>query len=74
LIFGLLKYWPITCPGKEVIYINEIEEILELLGNQADGKFSEYGPQLLKQFLKTAQGMHYPAAERALLLLNSDML
>ena len=33
LIFGLLKYWPITCPGKEVIYINEIEEILELLGN-----------------------------------------
>jgi hypothetical protein len=57
-----------------VIYINEIEEILELLGNQADGKFSEYGPPLLKQFLKTAQGMHYPAAERALLLLNSDML
>ena len=29
LVNGLLKYWPITCPAKEVVYINEIEEILE---------------------------------------------
>jgi serine/threonine-protein phosphatase 2A regulatory subunit B' len=33
LIQGLLKYWPITAPAKEVIFINEIEEVLELLGN-----------------------------------------
>ena len=36
LTLGLLKYWPITSPGKEVIYINEIEEVLELLGSGAD--------------------------------------
>ena len=33
LIQGLLKYWPITAPAKEVIFIGEIEEVLELLGN-----------------------------------------
>ena len=33
LIRGLLKYWPITCPAKEVIFIQEIEEVIELMGN-----------------------------------------
>lgn len=33
LIQGLLKFWPITCPAKEVIFINECEEVLELLGS-----------------------------------------
>lgn len=44
LLKGLLKYWPITCPAKEVIFINEIEEILELMGKEADSRFGEYGP------------------------------
>ena len=48
LIKGLLKYWPITAPGKEVIYINEIEEVLELLGSGAEQNFSKYGEPLLK--------------------------
>jgi len=39
LISGLLKYWPITNPAKEVVYINEIEEILETIGNEADKSF-----------------------------------
>lgn len=32
LVVGMLRYWPITCPAKEVIFINEIEEVLELIG------------------------------------------
>jgi hypothetical protein len=32
LINGLIKYWPITAPAKEVIFIGEIEEVIELLG------------------------------------------
>jgi serine/threonine-protein phosphatase 2A regulatory subunit B' len=74
LITGCIKYWPITCPGKEVIFINEIEEVIELLGSHSDTKFDQYGVKLLKQLLKTAQGMHYPAAERSLMLLNSDLM
>jgi serine/threonine-protein phosphatase 2A regulatory subunit B' len=40
LINGLLKYWPITCPAKEVVYINEIEEILETIGAEAEKNFN----------------------------------
>jgi len=57
-----------------VIFINEIEEVLESLGSQAEQKFNEFGPQLLKRLISTSQGMHYQAAERALLLLNSELI
>jgi serine/threonine-protein phosphatase 2A regulatory subunit B' len=39
LISGLLKYWPITCPAKEVVYINEVEEILDTIGIEAEKGF-----------------------------------
>lgn len=29
LIKGLLKTWPITNPAKEVVYLNEIEEVID---------------------------------------------
>jgi serine/threonine-protein phosphatase 2A regulatory subunit B' len=29
LIKGLLKIWPITNPAKEVIFLNEIEEVMD---------------------------------------------
>ena len=74
LINGLLKFWPITCPAKEVVYISEIEEILEIIGAEADKKFNDYGPKLLKRLVQTSQNMHYQAAERALLLLNNETI
>jgi len=43
LIVGLLKYWPITCPAKEVVYINEIEEILDNIGVEVEKRFSDFG-------------------------------
>ena len=36
LVVGLLRYWPITCPAKEIVYINEVEEILEIIGPDAE--------------------------------------
>jgi len=30
VIKGLLKYWPLTNSGKEVLFLNELEELLEL--------------------------------------------
>jgi serine/threonine-protein phosphatase 2A regulatory subunit B' len=74
LIVGLLKYWPITCPAKEVVYINELEEILEFLGVEAEKKFSEFGPKMITRLVKTSQNMHYQAAERALLLMNNELV
>ena len=54
LINGLLKFWPITCPAKEVVYINEIEEILEAISPEGEKKFNDYGPKLLKQLVSTS--------------------
>ena len=54
IICGLLKYWPITCPAKEVVFITEIEEIIDLVGNEANLKFQHYGPKLLKRLVITA--------------------
>lgn len=54
LIVGLLKYWPITNPAKEVVYIAEIEEILELVNSEAEKRFNEFGPKLLSQLVRTA--------------------
>lgn len=54
LIVGLLKYWPITNPAKEVVFISEIEEILELVAPEADKRFNEYGPKLLSQLVRTS--------------------
>lgn len=51
LINGLLKYWPITCPAKEVVYINEIEEILETIGTDGEKQFNDYGPKLLNRLV-----------------------
>lgn len=59
LIQGLLKYWPITCPAKEVVYINECEEIMDYIGVEGEKKFIDFGPKLINQLVRTAQNMHY---------------
>ena len=47
---------------------------MELMGQQVESRFSDFGPPLLKRLLSTAKGMHYQAAERALLLLNGETI
>jgi len=59
LIRGLLRYWPLTAPAKEVIFINEIEEVIDLCSSNSEVKFGDYGPDLLKRLILTSQGMHY---------------
>jgi serine/threonine-protein phosphatase 2A regulatory subunit B' len=54
LIIGLLKYWPITCPAKEIVFINEVEEMLEIAGSEADKNFMKFGPKLLHRLVQSA--------------------
>jgi len=54
LLKGLIKFWPLTNPAKEVIYISVIEEILDLLGSQAEAKFLEFGPDMLTRLILTS--------------------
>jgi serine/threonine-protein phosphatase 2A regulatory subunit B' len=75
LIKSLLKIWPITNPAKEVVFLNELEELLDSNWQAIQQRpFADFGPKLLKRLIKTSQSMHYQAAERALLLLNSDII
>ena len=56
LIKSLLKVWPITNPAKEVVFLNEIEELLDSNWQSinSSNKFNEYGTKLIKRLIKTA--------------------
>ena len=40
-------------------YINELEEIIEYIGVESEKRFSDYGPKMINQLVRTAQNMHY---------------
>jgi hypothetical protein len=42
-----------------VVYINEIEEILDNIGVEGEKRFNDFGPKLLNRLVQTAQNMHY---------------
>jgi serine/threonine-protein phosphatase 2A regulatory subunit B' len=69
VINGLLKYWPKTCSYKEVMFLNEVEEILEMIEPEY---FSSTLEATFKQFSKCLCSSHFQVAERCLLLFNSD--
>lgn len=69
IIRGLLKYWPATNSQKEVLFLGELEEVLELTQN---AEFVRVSQPLFKQLAKSIQSSHFQVAERALFLWNND--
>jgi len=69
VIKGLLKYWPKTCSFKEVMFLNELEEILDMIDQEY---FKNVMVSLFKQISKCLCSSHFQVAERCLLLFNSD--
>ncbi|URE24141.1 Serine threonine protein phosphatase 2A 59 kDa regulatory subunit B' [Musa troglodytarum] len=69
VIRGLLKYWPITNSSKEVMFLGELEEILEAT-QQAD--FQRCMVPLFRQIGRCLNSSHFQVAERALFLWNND--
>ncbi|KAK1410062.1 hypothetical protein QVD17_36595 [Tagetes erecta] len=69
VIRGLLKYWPITNSSKEVMFLNELEEVLE--ATQAP-EFQRCTVPLFRQISHCLSSSHFQVAERALLLWNND--
>lgn len=75
IINGLLKFWPITNPAKEVIYINEIEEVLDANPSLLNNKHSDFAINFVVRLSKCVQSMHYQVAEKSLtVLVNSDAI
>lgn len=71
IIRGLLKYWPVTNSHKEVLFLGELEEILELTH---DSEFSTIAEPLLKQISKCLTSNHFQIGERSLFLWNNEYI
>ncbi|XP_054788021.1 serine/threonine protein phosphatase 2A 57 kDa regulatory subunit B' theta isoform-like [Prosopis cineraria] len=69
VIRGLLKYWPITNSSKEVMFLSELEEILEVT---QPAEFQRCMVPLFRQIARCLSSSHFQVAERALYLWNND--
>lgn len=69
VIRGLLKYWPVTNSSKEVMFLNELEEVLE--GTQPP-EFQRCMVPLFHQIAHCLNSLHFQVAERALFFWNND--
>eukprot|EP00268_Persea_americana_P026191 TRINITY_DN2558_c0_g1_i2.p1 TRINITY_DN2558_c0_g1~~TRINITY_DN2558_c0_g1_i2.p1 ORF type:complete len:525 (-),score=109.92 TRINITY_DN2558_c0_g1_i2:545-2119(-) len=69
VIRGLLKYWPITNTSKEVLFLGELEEILEAI---QPAEFQRCMVPLFRQIASCLSSSHFQVAERALFLWNND--
>ncbi|CAF1061869.1 unnamed protein product [Adineta ricciae] len=71
VIMGLLKYWPKTHSPKEVMFLNELEEILDVI---EPVEFQKVMVPLFKQLAKCVSSPHFQVAERALYYWNNEYI
>lgn len=69
VIKGLLKYWPVTSCGKEVLFLGELEEILEVT---QPAEFQRCMVPLFRQIGRSLRSSHFQVAERALFWWNNE--
>ncbi|CAO1392236.1 unnamed protein product [Diamesa hyperborea] len=71
VIKGLLKFWPKTHSPKEVMFLNELEEILDII---EPAEFQKVVVPLFSQIAKCVSSPHFQVAERALYYWNNDYI
>jgi hypothetical protein len=69
VVLGLLRYWPKTNSTKEVMFLNEVEDIFEVMDPQEFAKVQE---PLFNQLAKSVASPHFQVAERALYFWNNE--
>ncbi|XP_017793665.1 PREDICTED: serine/threonine-protein phosphatase 2A 56 kDa regulatory subunit epsilon isoform [Habropoda laboriosa] len=69
VIRGLLKFWPKTCSQKEVMFLGETEEILDVID---PGQFTKIQEPLFRQIARCVSSPHFQVAERALFFWNNE--
>jgi len=67
----ILQFWPRTYSPKEVLFLNEVEEILEMV--QAE-QFEELVEPLFDRIAVCINSPHFQVAERALFLWNNEYI
>lgn len=71
VVRGLLKFWPMTNSHKEVLFLGELEEVLEL--TQAEEFVAVIDP-LFRQIARCLTSSHFQVAERTLFLWNNEYI
>lgn len=71
IVTGLSRYWPWCCPSKQVLFLNELEEVLEVCRGEQLTKVQDNLFRLLADCLSSA---HFQVAERTLYYWNSEHL
>ncbi|CEN60480.1 Putative Protein phosphatase 2a [Aspergillus calidoustus] len=69
VVLGLLRYWPKTNSTKEVMYLNEVEDIFEVMD---PAEFAKVQEPLFHQLAKSVASPHFQVAERALYFWNNE--
>ncbi|XP_032521365.1 serine/threonine-protein phosphatase 2A 56 kDa regulatory subunit gamma isoform-like isoform X2 [Danaus plexippus] len=71
VVRALLKYWPKTHSPKEVMFLNEMEEILDVI---EPAEFQKVMDPLFRQLAKCVSSPHFQVAERALYYWNNEYI
>jgi len=71
IVTGLVKFWPWATSAKTVLFLNELEEILELMGPD---QLESVAPILYNCIKKCLASEHFQVAERTLFLWNNEHL
>ncbi|KAL3320726.1 Serine/threonine-protein phosphatase 2A 56 kDa regulatory subunit delta isoform [Cichlidogyrus casuarinus] len=71
VVLGLLKYWPKMHSPKEVMFLNELEEILDVMDVN---EFRKICRPLFRQLAKCISSSHFQVAERALYLWSNEYI
>lgn len=69
VVEGLLRYWPKTNSPKEVFFLNELEEIIEVIDND---EFKKIMDLVFEKLSACVCSQHFQVAERALYFWNNQ--
>ncbi|WFD02724.1 serine/threonine-protein phosphatase 2A 56 kDa regulatory subunit delta isoform [Malassezia obtusa] len=71
VMMGLLRFWPKTNSQKEVMFLNEVEEVLDVIEPQ---DFVKIQVPLFQQLARCIQSQHFQVAERTLYFWNNEYI
>jgi serine/threonine-protein phosphatase 2A regulatory subunit B' len=69
VVHSLLKYWPKVHSPKEVMFLNELEEILDVMESN---EFKKVMVPMFNQIARCVSSPHFQVAERALYYWNNE--
>ncbi|KZF20188.1 protein phosphatase 2A regulatory B subunit [Xylona heveae TC161] len=69
VVLGLLRFWPKVNSTKEVMFLNEVEDIFEVMD---PAEFAKIQEPLFQQLAKSVASPHFQVAERALYFWNNE--